>query len=206
MFIEISSGKQSIYGRKLIYGVGINDADYETQSRINGKKRICPFYRKWFDMIVRCYSEKHLIKRPSYADCSVCDEWLLFSNFKSWMFKHKWKGLELDKDIINPGNRVYSPSNCCFVPRALNCLLTSSKAVRGKYPPGVNWNVDSEKYLARVNYNNKRIHLGYHDTPELAFESYKKEKVKIILQAALEQIDLRIANGLRLHAELLSKT
>ena len=205
MFIEIPASKKSISSRRLVLGVGVNDADYETQSKVNGRKYICPFYAKWFGMINRCYNEKELIKRPGYRLCYVCTEWLTFSNFKDWMINHDFKGMHLDKDIINPGNKVYSPDNCCFVSGPLNALLTSSAAARGKHPQGVNWNVDSKKYLARVNYNNKRIHLGYHPTPEQASKAYIKAKTKIILQAASEQTDPRIANGLRLHAELLNK-
>jgi hypothetical protein len=54
----------------------------------------------------------------------VCNEWHNFQNFAEWFCKNycdasmdKW---QLDKDIIVPGNRVYSPETCCFVPNAVN--------------------------------------------------------------------------------------
>ena len=63
--------------RSLICGVGVNDANYATSG-----KRMCPFYRRWINMLERCYSEKFQEKNPTYRGCSVCEEWLTFSNFK----------------------------------------------------------------------------------------------------------------------------
>lgn len=101
-----------------VQGVGIMDADYIVDVREywveNGKRKSrlvwsCPFHRKWSDMLVRCYSPKRLEYRQSYAGCYVCDEWLTFSNFKSWMEKQDWEGKHLDKDLLQTGSKVYSP-------------------------------------------------------------------------------------------------
>jgi len=88
---------------RLVCGVGINDADYPTRryKTVNGKSKLvwtCPFWRKWKDMISRCYSERELEKYPTYKGCSVCEDWLYFSRFKAWMEKQAWEGLVLDKD------------------------------------------------------------------------------------------------------------
>lgn len=61
--------------------VGINDAGYP----VGIKGSLCPFYKTWVSMIRRCYDEKVHELKPCYSGCSVVDEWLLFSNFKSWM-------------------------------------------------------------------------------------------------------------------------
>jgi hypothetical protein len=47
---------------KLVYGVGVNDANYNVNKYeiIDGKQKLiwaCPFYIKWRDMLKRCYSE-----------------------------------------------------------------------------------------------------------------------------------------------------
>lgn len=52
--------------KKLVFGVGINDADYNVYKTgiVDGKQTvlwICPFYRKWKDMMMRCYSESWLL-------------------------------------------------------------------------------------------------------------------------------------------------
>jgi hypothetical protein len=115
MFIEKSATKKSLSGRRPVYGVGINDADYITIYKSNGSTLTCPFYRRWKNMLSRCYDKKYLERNKTYKDCSVCKEWLTFSNFKAWMIKQDWRGNHLDKDITSQGNKVYSPNLCLFV-------------------------------------------------------------------------------------------
>jgi len=104
--------------RKLVCGVGINDADYrvrvqkELPKSSSGKRNretvfMCPFYKVWENMINRCYNPRHLVKRPTYIDCTVCEEWKIFSNFKAWMETQNYIDRQLDKDLIVKGNKVY---------------------------------------------------------------------------------------------------
>lgn len=60
--------------------------------------------------------------KPTYEGCTVCDEWLYFSNFKKWFDENYIEGFQLDKDIIIRGNKVYSPQTCCFVPKEINII------------------------------------------------------------------------------------
>lgn len=59
--------------RSMICGVGINDADYPVNPRINGtEERIeCPFYNRWRYMLTRCYSYWGLTKPPFC--CTISD-------------------------------------------------------------------------------------------------------------------------------------
>lgn len=205
MFIEIPASARSIVKRKLVHGVGINDAAYTIRPTINNKKEICPFYKKWSGMMKRCYSKKFTDVNPTYSDCRVCTEWLTFSNFKSWMKNQYWEGCDLDKDIISPGNKLYCPNMCCFVTHSLNSLLCDSGAIRGSYKKGVCWDESRGKYKAYINNNGRLTHIGLFITESLAYAAYSEVKTSLILQAASEQTDPRIANGLRLHAELLNK-
>lgn len=91
--------------KKTIYGVGTNDANY----LVVNKGVRCPYYKKWSSMLERCFSKSLHKKHPTYIGCTVCNEWLLFSNFRSWMMKQEWVGMELDKDIISIGNKKYCP-------------------------------------------------------------------------------------------------
>ena len=52
-FIEIKANAISIGQRKLVYGVGVNDAWYKTYIQVDGKQVVCPYYRKWKDMLKR---------------------------------------------------------------------------------------------------------------------------------------------------------
>lgn len=120
--------------RKLVYGLGTNDADYQTQEYgiVEGVRKLtwlCPFYQRWMAMLKRV--------KFSAGEKTVCESWLLFSNFKLWMSEQKWKGLELDKDTIKPGNLHYSPETCCFIPKQLNALVKTNKVYKKDFLLGV---------------------------------------------------------------------
>ena len=202
-FIEVKANVLSIGKRKLISGHGINDADYQVQPRINGKKSMCPYYQKWASMIERCYSDKIKAKYPTYIGATVCKEWLTFSVFKEWMGRQEWEGKELDKDIIKPGNKHYSPYTCCFVPKLLNSLLCDSRAVRGDLPQGVCLDKERGKYLAQCSYKGKRNALGRYKTVNAASLRYRLFKSQLIRATAEEQEDERVKAGLIKHAKII---
>lgn len=202
-FIEIPASKLSMSKRKPVFGIGINDAKYIVQPIINNEKIRCPIYVTWLGMMTRCYSEKYQNRQPTYKGCIVCDEWLTFSNFRSWMIDKEWRGLDLDKDIITPGNKIYSPKNCRFISPGLNKLLNDRLKARGKYPKGVIWNKNANKFQSQVNINGKNTHLGYFSTITGARRAYVKSKIKIILAEAINHSDDKISNGLREHAKIL---
>lgn len=187
MFIEIPANKRSISKRKPVFGVGINDADYIVCPLINGKQAPCPFYKRWHCMIKRCYSVNYQESSPTYKECTVCDEWLTFSNFKRWMKRQEWEGLELDKDILQQGNKVYSPEMCIFVTGKINSLLISQDGDHKSPAQGVSLHERYGKYHARCRKNGSRVSLGYFDTKEEASAAYKSFKYKLILDIALLQ-------------------
>lgn len=183
---------------KLVYGVGINDADYVV--------RHCPFYKRWKMLLMRCYSEREQEKKPYYKGCKVCEEWLTFSNFRAWMLSQDWEGKELDKDIITPGNKLYSPENCIFVTQAINSLLTVAKSNKGDLPIGVsflNHKVLPNPFQATIRYNNVVERLGYYATPEEAHRAWVKRKREIIAEVITKQDDQRLINGLLLRLDML---
>lgn len=183
--------------RKLICGVGINDADYVTQvmESIGYKKQrlvwICPFYVKWKGMITRCYSGSYKIKRPTYQEAKVCEDWIYFSKFKSWMETQDYENKVLDKDLLVEGNKFYSPETCVFISPALNSFLTTRDAERGDFPLGVNFCKQNGKYRAECGSGkNGKRHVGYYDNPEDAHQAWKEEKAKqakILLENEVNQ-------------------
>lgn len=130
-----------------VFGVGINDADYVTQPWNGGQRTICPFMRCWRNLLLRCYTDRD----PTYADCSVCDEWLTFSKFKAWMEVQDWEEKELDKDLLFKGNRVYSPDTCLFVTHEVNCFILENTGVKTELPLGVHYNKVNRLYVAQMN-------------------------------------------------------
>ena len=145
--------------KKLVFGVGINDADYvvqrkETIGYVGGKRKrkliwYCRYYSAWEHMLARCYSARWQEKYPTYAGCAVATEWLTFSNFKAWMEKQNWKGGQLDKDLLFEGNKLYSAETCVFVTQALNKFANERGNDRGEWLLGVNLDKRRCKFQAR---------------------------------------------------------
>jgi hypothetical protein len=187
-FVEVPASKQSISQRRLFCGVGINDADYIVNPTVNGNRLYCLFYQRWKVMLQRCYYENQKFERPTYTGCHVSKEWLRFSSFKSWMVEQDWEGKELDKDILVQGNKVYGPETCFFVTSQINALLTDSKAKRGKWPIGVNFDAKTGKFRSRCR-NGKGVQktIGLYTTPKEAYEAYKTLKYKHIAEVAATQ-------------------
>lgn len=188
---------------KLIYNVGLNDATYPVCPFVDGVQVWCKFYRTWSHMLTRCYSEKYQERQPTYIGCYVCKEWLIFSNFKKWMEKQDWKGKSLDKDLLVPDNKCYSPETCIFISRGLNNLLTDSAAKRGLYPLGVSQNKRTGKFISRLSVDAKRKNLGYFTTPLEAHRAWQLNKMQLIAKIANEQTDERLKHTLLLRCEWL---
>lgn len=92
-------------------GGAINDVDHYTTY---GRGDAWPPYSRWRALIDRVFSQK------GYASVAVCDEWLLFSGFLSWLGNQPYNELfELDKDILGNGT-VYCPNSCLLIPKWLN--------------------------------------------------------------------------------------
>jgi len=188
----------SISMKSLVCGVGINDADYQVSSTKNNK--MCKYYAVWLSMIARCYSELYFKSNKNYLYVSVCDQWLRFSNFKTWMKSQDHEGKFLDKDIINPNNKVYSPGTCAFVTREVNNILGSMAARRGKYPQGVKYEENNKNYVAVCRVAGKRVHIGVYDNPGDAQKAYNKVKYDSIIALSRKQDNKMVAEGLIRHA------
>lgn len=170
---EFKNGKVKNPYDRSVFGVGyIGEGGYPIS--INSRATKC--YDVWRSMLLRCYDSKFHEKEPSYMDCKVVDSWLCYQNFAKW-FEDNYYELpnektQLDKDILIPGNKVYGPDNCAFVPINLNQIFvkftkrinseTNVKGVR-KY---------NDKYLARGVKNGRMVHLGYFNTLDEAVTAY----------------------------------
>lgn len=185
--------------RKPIWGWGINDADYVVQPMVEGKRDSCPFYMTWKNMVTRVHDPAYRATRATYVGCSICEEWRYFMTFRAWMIEQNWQGKHLDKDILIPGNKVYSPDTCVFVPREINTLLCAADSIRGQYPRGVEFNKQRGGFRAQMYKHGKPTHLGIFTTPEAAHAAYIKAKVIHVFEIAMQQTDQRIKDGLTFH-------
>lgn len=186
--------------KKTVYGVGVSDLDYKAHEFVNGVHAICAFYETWKGMLRRCYDEKYQKKKLTYVGCSVCEEWLTFSNFKAWMVNQYWRGKQLDKDILIKGNKVYSPETCVFVSALTNSFTTERYSARGQWPLGVTLERKSGKFVAQCcnPFLRKRQKIGRFTSDVDAHLAWKKRKHELACQLAELQSDERVAQALRL--------
>ena len=203
---------------RLVCGVGINDIKGSAK-KVNGKQ--VHFYTTWNKMLVRCYSEKYQQEYPTYKGCYVCDEWLTLSNFKEWYDKQYYVSkFHLDKDILVPSNKVYSPETCRFVPSDVNHLLKDGQGgnIAG-YLIGVRSSTSAGKpYRLSVNSNSTNLcHKKYkqlkipctYETEQQAHEVHRYIKSEVI-KDVVDQLDIDhpkldplISEALLLRAEKL---
>ena len=143
-------------------------------------------YLRWHDMMHRCYNDKFHERQPQYKECSVCEEWLNYSNFKVWYDKNKYgeTRLDLDKDILFKKNKIYDPAHVVFVPHEINTLFIAGNKHRGDLPIGVSFDTSKNKYRAEVSFMGKSIKLGTFNNPEEAFKRYKVYKEDLIQDMA----------------------
>jgi hypothetical protein len=138
----------------IVYINGINDADYNVKPTvlINGKYVItkeCPAYATWKDLLRRCYSVPFREKNSHYKNVTMCSTWHRFSVFKYW-FDSQCDGnyydidgnkLRLDKDLLYPSNKHYSPDNCVLVSLRVNSfILCGGYRTYHELPKGVSFN------------------------------------------------------------------
>lgn len=193
------------FKRKPIFSIGINDACYPIEN--------CPYYSRWHSMLRRCYSKRYQERKPTYLGCTVCEEWLIFSNFKSWMEQQDWKGKQLDKDLLVKGNKIYSPSLCIFVSGKVNSYLAIHSKNKDELPLGVTENKRTQGrsfYAQGSNGSGEKLHLGTFKNPIDAHFCWMKNKIAVGNRLLSEEKDERVKTILLnlldlLYSKLLNK-
>lgn len=197
---------------KLVAGVGINDVDYKVKRRWYDKVTgintwECPYFKRWVKVLTRCYSEKYQEKHPAYKGCSVCEEWLTFSNFKRWMEKQDWEGKQLDKDILHKGGvKVYSPETCCFVSSMVNNFMLTRSNDRGEHPLGVSRGRTSVSYSAQCGCDGVQVQLGSYKDALIAHRAWQKTKIAHGRDLINRQDDDRVIEGLTIVVDRIERS
>lgn len=176
---------------KTVCGVGyLGTGEYLTA--VDGVLTLA--YSAWKHMMDRCYNDKSHTHRPTYAECTVAEEWHNYQNFAKWWNENYYQcnneTMCLDKDIATKGNKIYGPDTCLIVPQRINTLIESCKSARKSLPVGVSVDPYSKRFRAACRILcdgvSKKKHLGLYDTPNEAFEVYKNYKEKYIQSVANE--------------------
>ena len=139
-------------------------------------------YQKWKDMLYRCYSGRY----KDYEGCTVCEEWNNYSNFEIWFnsYLQENDSVDLDKDILYKGNKLYSAETCCLVPHCINTLFLACNSNRGNLPIGVWYDKEKSRYRANLSYNGESQKLGSFKNVEEAFKRFKDYKENLIKEVA----------------------
>lgn len=188
---SFKTGALKDYFLPTFYGAGVLE-----NSKIfddSGERTLA--FKLWDSMLKRCYSEVDLQRYPTYRPCFVCDDWLHLPVFETWLADNYYQcGDEkmcLDKDILYKNNKIYSPETTMIVPERINILFTKTNANRGQYPIGVYYKKKNKKFVAQVSklkdeksHTKQQEHLGLYDTPEEAFQAYKRAKEDYIKEVA----------------------
>lgn len=181
----------------LVYGVGIDDS-------LEGPEDAA--HVAWLAMMKRVYHKDPANPHPTYDDCSVDPCWHLYSDFKQWFDVNHSAGYELDKDILQPSNRLYSPSTCVYVPPYINQAVRWRRKPPKSGYPGVN--VFADLYQASI------MHKGVTtegESRESALEAHcdwqklKADSIDDHLHYYLKEIapDLRVVRALIKYTDLL---
>lgn len=122
--------------KPIVYGVGfMGYGPHRGVRKLDGKSVKALEYTLWANILSRCYSP-HNPRYNSYGGCSVCERWHNYQNFcddlpalpgyEDWL---AWKNstgaeeIQLDKDTLFPGNKVYAPNTTQFISATLNKTL-----------------------------------------------------------------------------------
>lgn len=136
-------------------------------------------------MLKRCYSSEQKYKNYKKQEIVVCDEWLDFLTFKSWYDRNFYRvdneEMNLDKDILCHGNKMYCPEYCIFVPKRINTLFVRSRNRRGDLPIGVYRG--KECFISSCSVNGKNVKDKHKDQIS-AFLRYKEIKEKHVKEIA----------------------
>lgn len=192
---------------KLVYGWGINDSETPVYNynKINGCWKVvdkCPIYIDWKSILQRCFDIKFKTKSPTYASCTIAEEWKYFSNFREWVLNVQpnkdWENCVLDKDILLYGNKKYSPDTCVYVGEPLNLFFNTNPAKRNNNLLGAHFTKKLNKYMASCQDPfNGITYLGYFDTELEAHKAWQAKKHEYACQLADLQDDPRVTEALR---------
>lgn len=179
---------------RTVYGVGYLGVG---RHKVAIDKVVTNVYKSWASMLERCYSENMKHRNEAYYGvCTVCDEWHNFQNFGDWFEENKYdvdERLHVEKDILFPSNKIYSPDKCLLVPQKINTIF-KNKSNKIGLPNGITL-LSNGKYRASYSGEN----LGAFDSIEEAYNVHlikKKEHITDVANQYKNIITDKVYNAL----------
>lgn len=179
----------------LVAGIGVYDRG-KYQARYG--QEFNPYYRKWSNMIRRCYAPSYQKLTNAYKGCTVHEDFLNFQKFMLWAEVQIGFGnldFELDKDLLAEGSKIYSPDCCVFIPQEINKVTNNSPRQRNHNLVGVRQYVKGGRFNSCLYVDGKPVNLGLFETEEEAFVAYKFAKesnIKRLANKFKDVIDNRV--------------
>jgi len=167
--------------KNLVAGIGIYEKGLYPRE-LAGKR----VYSTWSGLLNRCYGIKTGIKNQSYKGCSVHPDFIKFQDFAAWACKQVGfdkEGWHLDKDILVPGNKVYGPDTCCYVPTQINSLIIKP-TLPDDLPVGITYYKPTNRYVASIGISGTRKYLGCSNSIDELMPLYQAAKSEYIIQVA----------------------
>lgn len=164
-----------IYMKKSVCRIG-----YLGRSGVDVKSQA---YIKWLNMMHRCYMAKIHEYKPYYALCTVCEEWLNFSNFEVWYNENYIVGkkFDLDKDILVQGNTEYAQDTCALISHYANTVF-EDRGIKSNIVK----NSQTGKFDTSMSLLGKRTEIGSFDTLEIAQQELFESKKNYIIKFAIK--------------------
>jgi hypothetical protein len=171
----------------LVRGVGINDLPNEPiEWTENGKRVRCPKYVLWNAILQRCYrpGKSEII---AYKGVTVHPDWIYRSKFNEWLNsqpQNNWQELQIDKDLLVKGNKVYGPDTCCFLTNQENNVfrpLTSDRLGSAAFDKSKNY---KKPWRAMITQSGIKRNFGYFSTKEEAEFVAMREFMPYVIEIA----------------------
>lgn len=180
---EVNKPNLSFDSKKKVRGIGIiGEGQYPVKYVRQGVVKYTLAFETWLTRLKSVVSVNYKKRRKGFKGVEVAEEWLNYQNFAKWFYeqvKLYGKGGVVDKDLLFLGNKVYSPTTCCYIPQAINALFSMKSDTKGFY-------LKKGKYSVSVNIDGVRKYIGSYDDEDSAkivyFQTKLAEVKKIILR------------------------
>jgi len=136
-------------------------------------------YSCWASMVFRSFGPIFKKLNPTYKEVTMCNEFKDYYFFFDWFNENYYEvpgqRTALDKDILVPGNKVYSPEACVFLPACINTFISQT---------GVNNRIKLLKsgvYSLNIVIDGKLTNFGCYSSYDVALNMLKQIKKERLL-------------------------
>ena len=139
---------------------------------------------RYFNMKARCGKE-YQDRNPRYYGTFMCDKWLNDREaYYKWLDNNYYEvdgeQMDIDKDILQYGNKQYHPDLCLVVPHSINTFFENIEV--GK--TNIIQSVITKKYKVKIYDNGEWIRANNIDTYNRALDIYCDIKQGILVSKA----------------------